>query len=58
MIEEEIAEGSLVPLSPDEAIGPYGYWLDIAPERLDDEHVGAFVAWLRGQAAVSQAARA
>ncbi|MBU9198057.1 LysR family transcriptional regulator [Burkholderia gladioli] len=58
MIEEEIAEGSLVPLSPVEAIGPYGYWLDIAPERLDDEHVAAFVAWLRGQAAGSQAAQA
>jgi len=52
MIEEELAEGSLVPLSPVEAIGPFGYWLDIAPARLGDELVVAFIAWLRTQAAL------
>ncbi|WP_246792960.1 LysR substrate-binding domain-containing protein [Burkholderia perseverans] len=51
MIEEEIAEGSLVPLSAVEAAGPFGYWLDVAPERLGDDHVAAFIAWLREQAA-------
>jgi len=51
MIEEEIAEGSLVRLSPVQPIGPFGYWLDIEPESVALEHVTAFAAWLRGQAA-------
>ncbi|KWI52216.1 LysR family transcriptional regulator [Burkholderia pseudomultivorans] len=51
MIEEEIAEGSLVRLSPVQPIGPFGYWLDVEPESVALEHVTAFAAWLRGQAA-------
>lgn len=51
MIEEELAEGSLARLSPIQAIGPYGYWLDIAPASAGLEHVQAFAAWLRDEAA-------
>lgn len=49
MIEEEIAEGSLVRLSPVQPIGPFGYWLDVEPESVAVEHVRAFAAWLREQ---------
>lgn len=49
MIEEEIAEGSLVRLSPVQPIGPFGYWLDVEPESVAVEHVLAFAAWVREQ---------
>ncbi|MGU7771962.1 LysR family transcriptional regulator [Burkholderia sp. MR1-5-21] len=51
MIEEELGEGSLVRLSPVQAIGPFGYWLDVAPVGVAVEHVRAFAEWLREQAA-------
>ncbi|CAJ0822518.1 MULTISPECIES: LysR substrate-binding domain-containing protein [Ralstonia] len=51
MIEEEIGEGSLVQLSPEQVVGPFGYWLDVAPENVAAEHVRAFTAWLREQVA-------
>ncbi len=49
MIEEELASGTLVPLSPVQVIGPFGYWLDIAPNSPAAEHVRVFAAWLRSQ---------
>ena len=49
MIEEEIGDGSLVQLSPVQVIGPFGYWLDIAPNSHTAEHVRVFAAWLRAQ---------
>lgn len=51
MIEEEIGEGSLVPLSPVQVVGPFGYWFDVAPDSAAAEHVRAFAAWLREQVA-------
>ncbi|WP_109476628.1 LysR family transcriptional regulator [Paraburkholderia sp. C35] len=49
MIVEELAEGSLAPMSDIEVSGPYGYWLDIAPRHAALEHVQAFASWLREQ---------
>ncbi len=33
MIERELANGSLLPITPVEVIGPYGYWLDVANDK-------------------------
>lgn len=49
MIEEEMSDGSLVQLAPAQVTGPFGYWLDIAPNSAAAEHVRAFARWLRGQ---------
>lgn len=46
MIEQELANGSLVQLSPLEVDGPYGYWLDVRPEVLDTARVQHFSRWL------------
>ncbi|WP_439893901.1 LysR family transcriptional regulator (plasmid) [Ralstonia sp. 25C] len=51
MIEEEIAAGSLVQLSPVRVVGPFGYWLDITPTSATAEHVRVFGTWLRDQVA-------
>jgi len=51
MIEEEIGEGNLARLSPVQASGPFGYWLDVVPDSGAVEPVRAFAAWLREQAA-------
>jgi DNA-binding transcriptional LysR family regulator len=42
MIGEELANGSLARISEVEVIGPFGYWLDIAPRDGALEHVQAF----------------
>lgn len=42
MIGEELANGSLARISEVEVIGPFGYWLDIAPRHGALEHVQAF----------------
>jgi len=46
MIEAELANGSLLPITPVEVIGPYGYWLDIASDRLGLSKVERFQHWL------------
>ena len=49
MIGEELADGSLAQISEVEVIGPFGYWLDIAPRHGALEHVQAFAEWMRGE---------
>ncbi|KHK54834.1 LysR family transcriptional regulator [Ralstonia sp. A12] len=51
MIEEEIGDGTLVQLSPAQVVGPFGYWLDVAPTNAAVEHVLVFATWLREQVA-------
>lgn len=46
MIERELAAGSLVPITPVEVIGPYGYWLDIAANKQGLSKVQRFQDWL------------
>lgn len=46
MIEQELANGSLIQLSPIEVDGTYGYWLDVRPEVLDTARVQHFSRWL------------
>lgn len=46
MIERELASGSLLPITPVEVIGPYGYWLDIASDKLGLSKVERFQHWL------------
>lgn len=46
MIERELAHGSLLPITPVEVIGPYGYWLDIAGDKLGLSKVERFQHWL------------
>ncbi|MCQ2996363.1 LysR substrate-binding domain-containing protein [Pseudomonas syringae] len=46
MIEKELANGSLVPITPVEVIGPYGYWLDVANDKLGLSKVRLFTDWL------------
>lgn len=46
MIEQELASGSLVQLSPIEIHGPYGYWLDVRPEVQDTQRTRNFSDWL------------
>ncbi|MNF26658.1 Glycine cleavage system transcriptional activator [compost metagenome] len=48
MIERELANGSLLPISPVEVIGPYGYWLDVANDKQGLSKVDLFTQWLRG----------
>ena len=51
MIEEEIGDGTLVRLSSEQVVGPFGYWLDVASNHVATEHVRVFAAWLREQVA-------
>ncbi|MFJ3048619.1 LysR substrate-binding domain-containing protein [Pseudomonas nitroreducens] len=46
MIERELASGSLLPITPVEVIGPYGYWLDIATDKKGLSKVQRFQDWL------------
>jgi len=46
MIEKELANGSLLPITPVEVIGPYGYWLDVANDKLGLSKVRLFTDWL------------
>jgi DNA-binding transcriptional LysR family regulator len=46
MIEPELANGSLLQLSPIEVIGPAGYWLDVRPEVQETQRVRNFSSWL------------
>ncbi|CAB3803012.1 Glycine cleavage system transcriptional activator [Paraburkholderia caffeinitolerans] len=54
MITEELANGSLVPLSEVQVSGPYGYWLDIAREHAQLAQVRAFADWLRQQIMIGE----
>jgi DNA-binding transcriptional LysR family regulator len=54
MITEELANGSLVPLSDVQVTGPYGYWLDIVHENVQLAHVQAFADWVRQQIMVAE----
>jgi LysR family transcriptional regulator, glycine cleavage system transcriptional activator len=49
MITEELKDGSLVPLSPLEPKGPYGYWLDVALAHSEAECVQRFAEWARSE---------
>lgn len=51
MIEEEMGDGTLMRLSPVHVTGPFGYWLDVAPNNAATEHVRVFATWLREQVA-------
>jgi DNA-binding transcriptional LysR family regulator len=46
MIERELTNGSLLPITPVEVIGPYGYWLDIPAEKKGLSKVSLFCDWL------------
>ncbi|ULT73234.1 LysR substrate-binding domain-containing protein [Pseudomonas sp. BC42] len=46
MIEGELADGRLLPITPVEVIGPYGYWLDVANDRQGLSKVQLFTQWL------------
>jgi LysR family glycine cleavage system transcriptional activator len=46
MIEKELANGSLLPITAAEVIGPYGYWLDVANEKRGLSKVQLFTDWL------------
>lgn len=46
MIERELANGSLQPITPVEVIGPYGYWLDVATDKQGLSKVRLFTEWL------------
>ncbi|WP_116140032.1 LysR substrate-binding domain-containing protein [Trinickia diaoshuihuensis] len=46
MIEPELANGSLIQLSPIEVAGPAGYWLDVRSEVQDTQRVRHFSQWL------------
>ncbi|WP_447746204.1 LysR substrate-binding domain-containing protein [Pseudomonas nicosulfuronedens] len=46
MIERELLSGSLLPITPVEVIGPYGYWLDIASDKLGLSKAQRFQNWL------------
>lgn len=46
MIEKELANGSLLPITPLEVIGPYGYWLDVANDKQGLSKVQLFTDWL------------
>ncbi|MFJ5297168.1 LysR substrate-binding domain-containing protein [Pseudomonas sp. NPDC088368] len=46
MIERELANGSLLPITPVEVIGPYGYWLDIPNDKFGLSKVQLFTEWL------------
>ncbi|MDI3273370.1 LysR substrate-binding domain-containing protein [Pseudomonas sp. AL03] len=46
MIEKELANGSLLPITPVEVVGPYGYWLDVANDKQGLSKVRLFTDWL------------
>ena len=46
MIEKELANGSLLPITPVEVNGPYGYWLDVANDKQGLSKVRLFTEWL------------
>jgi DNA-binding transcriptional LysR family regulator len=46
MIEKELANGSLLPITPVEVVGPYGYWLDVANDKWGLSKVQLFTEWL------------
>ncbi|MFD1557435.1 LysR substrate-binding domain-containing protein [Paraburkholderia silviterrae] len=46
MIEQELANGTLVQLSAIEVDGPAGYWLDVRPEVQETLRVRNFSGWL------------
>jgi DNA-binding transcriptional LysR family regulator len=46
MIERELANGSLLPITPVEVIGPYGYWLDVPHDKQGLSKVKLFTEWL------------
>ena len=46
MIEKELANGSLMPITPVEVIGPYGYWLNVAHDKQGLSKVRLFTEWL------------
>ncbi|MCO7569007.1 LysR substrate-binding domain-containing protein [Pseudomonas chlororaphis] len=46
MIEGELADGRLLPITPVEVIGPYGYWLDVANGKQGLSKVQLFTQWL------------
>ena len=54
MVERELANGSLVQLSPVEVPGQYGYWLDIRPEVMEAARVRHFTNWLKGYAEAAE----
>jgi LysR family transcriptional regulator, glycine cleavage system transcriptional activator len=53
MIEQELANGTLVQLSEIEVDGPSGYWLDVRPEVQETVRVKNFSQWLVGRHAVN-----
>lgn len=48
MIERELANGSLVPISSVEVAGPYGYWLEVGNDKQGLSKVRVFTEWLSG----------
>ncbi|NWD69525.1 LysR family transcriptional regulator [Pseudomonas gingeri] len=46
MIVKELANGSLLPITPVEVVGPYGYWLDVANDKQGLSKVRLFTEWL------------
>ncbi|WP_338525293.1 LysR substrate-binding domain-containing protein [Pseudomonas batumici] len=46
MIVKELANGSLLPITPVEVVGPYGYWLDVANDKQGLSKVHLFTEWL------------
>ncbi|WP_248799341.1 LysR substrate-binding domain-containing protein [Pseudomonas sp. MWU13-2105] len=46
MIVRELANGSLLPITPVEVVGPYGYWLDVANDKQGLSKVRLFTEWL------------
>ena len=50
MIEHELNNGSLRPISRQEITGPYGYWLEIPGESQGLSKVSLFTRWLCAQA--------
>lgn len=51
MIEYELATGQLLPISPVEVQGPYGYWLDVPAAHIGLSKVALFCEWLEAQSA-------
>jgi DNA-binding transcriptional LysR family regulator len=49
MIERELASGQLLPISPVEVPGPYGYWLDVPASSQGLSKVRLFCEWLEEQ---------
>ena len=51
MIEHELATGQLLPISPVEVEGPYGYWLDVPASSQGLSKVSVFCEWIEAQSA-------